>query len=97
MYRDEGIGKLTCSIDALRYQKVTFKVNLSKFVEEIAKTIAEAKIKYGDVQSVVTISVRLACCYAEFSSLLLPEFRKVLPVKRSDKIQNPSKLRVDIR
>ncbi|CAG9534469.1 unnamed protein product [Cercopithifilaria johnstoni] len=73
------------------------KVNLSKFVEEMAMTIAEAKIKYSEVQAVVTVCVHLSCYYAEFSSLLLLEFRKLLPSKRSDKIQNPSKLRVDIR
>lgn len=60
-------------------------------------TIAEAKIKYSEVQAVVTVCVHLSCYYAEFSSLLLLEFRKLLPLKRSDKIQNPSKLRVDIR
>ncbi|KAL3982246.1 MIF4G domain family protein [Acanthocheilonema viteae] len=73
------------------------KVNLSKFVEEMAMTIAEAKIKYSEVQAVVTVCVNLSCYYAEFASLLLLEFRKLLPSKRNDKIQNPSKLRVDIR
>ncbi|VDN16986.1 unnamed protein product [Gongylonema pulchrum] len=60
-------------------------------------TIADAKIKYNDVKEVVSICVKLKCYYAEFSSLLLLELRKLMPVKRSDKIQNPSKLRVDIR
>ncbi|KAK6110548.1 MIF4G domain family protein [Brugia pahangi] len=73
------------------------KVNLSKFVEEMTTTIAEAKIKYSEVQSVVTVCVHLSCYYSEFSSLLFMEFRKLLPSKRSDRIQNPSKLRVDIR
>ncbi|EFO26274.2 hypothetical protein LOAG_02196 [Loa loa] len=73
------------------------KVNLSKFVEEMTATIAEAKIKYSEVQAVVKVCVHLSCYYAEFSSLLLLEFRKLLPSRRNDKIQNPSKLRVDIR
>ncbi|VDO27443.1 unnamed protein product [Onchocerca flexuosa] len=73
------------------------KINLSKFVEEMAMTIAEAKIKYNEVQAVVTVCVHLSCYYSEFSPLLLLEFRKLLPLKRNDKIQNPSKLRVDIR
>ncbi|EJW83479.1 hypothetical protein WUBG_05607 [Wuchereria bancrofti] len=81
-----------------RFCKMWIKwVNLSKFVEEMTTTIAEAKIKYSEVQSVVTVCVHLSCYYSEFSSLLLVEFRKLLPSKRSDKIQNPSKLRVDIR
>lgn len=73
------------------------KINLSKFVEEIATSVAEAKIKVSDLPAVVTICVRLCCLYAEFSPLLLSEFKRVLPTKRSDKIANPSKLRVDIR
>ncbi|VDN02864.1 unnamed protein product [Thelazia callipaeda] len=73
------------------------KVNLSKFLEEMAKTVADIKLKYSDVQAIVNICVHLSCYYEEFSRNLLLEFRKLLPVKRNDKIQNPSKLRVDIR
>uniref|UniRef100_A0A914ZPX4 MIF4G domain-containing protein n=2 Tax=Parascaris univalens TaxID=6257 RepID=A0A914ZPX4_PARUN len=73
------------------------KINLSKFVEEMANSIAEAKIKVSDVQAVVAICVQLSSLYAEFPSLLLAELKKVLPTKRSDKIANPSKLRLDLR
>lgn len=63
----------------------------------MANSIAEAKIKVSDVQAVVTICVQLSSLYAEFPSLLLAELKKVLPTKRSDKIANPSKLRLDLR
>lgn len=66
-------------------------------MEEITATIVEAKIKYSEVHAVVAVCVHLSCYYAEFSSLLIREFRKLLPLKRSDKVQNPSKLRLDIR
>uniref|UniRef100_A0A0N5AUM2 MIF4G domain-containing protein n=1 Tax=Syphacia muris TaxID=451379 RepID=A0A0N5AUM2_9BILA len=73
------------------------KINLSKYIEEMANSIAEAKLKLSDLSSVITICVKLSCLYTEFSQQLLLEFRRILPTKRSDKIQNPSKLRVDIR
>ncbi|VDM36735.1 unnamed protein product [Toxocara canis] len=73
------------------------KVNLSKFVEEMARCIVDAKIKLSDVQSVVTICVQLSSLYAEFPLLLLTELKKILPTKRLDKIANPSKLRLDLR
>lgn len=73
------------------------KINLSKFVEEMAKCIAEAKLKASDLNSVVSICVHLSQLYSEFHTLLLSEFKRFLPTKRSDKISNPSKLRVDLR
>lgn len=73
------------------------KVNLSKYIEEMANSIAEAKLKISDLPSVISICVRLTCLYSEFPSQLFAEFKRILPTKRSDKILNPSKLRVDLR
>ncbi|VDK63972.1 unnamed protein product [Anisakis simplex] len=73
------------------------KINLSKFVEEMANSIADAKIKTSDIATVVNICVQLSSLYADFPSILLAELKKILPIRRSDKITNPSKLRIDLR
>ncbi|CAI4227186.1 unnamed protein product [Auanema sp. JU1783] len=73
------------------------KLNLSKFVEEMAQAIAETKLKTSEVVTVVDLCVEIAIRYQNFSSLLLAEFKKMLPIKKSDKIANPSKLRIDLR
>lgn len=51
----------------------------------------------NDVNVLVQICVRISCLYSNFSSLLFAEFKKFVPTKRTDKIVNPSKLRVDLR
>ncbi|VDO39721.1 unnamed protein product [Haemonchus placei] len=73
------------------------RLNLSKFVEEMAAGIAETKLKPSDVIPIVDLCVAIASRYPKFSELILAEIRKGLPLKRADKISNPAKLRIDVR
>ncbi|KAK6751164.1 hypothetical protein RB195_002875 [Necator americanus] len=73
------------------------RLNLSKFVEEMAAGIAETKLKPSDVIPIVDLCVAIASRYSKFPELLLTEIRKGLPLKRTDKIANPGKLRIDVR
>ncbi|MFH4978892.1 hypothetical protein AB6A40_005601 [Gnathostoma spinigerum] len=93
MKKLRSVGSAHCSAILADLEKI----NLSKFTEEMASSIAEAKLKMSDIVSVVTLCVRLSCLYSDFSTLLLAEFKKILPTRRSDKVTNPSKLRIDVR
>ncbi|VDL83871.1 unnamed protein product [Nippostrongylus brasiliensis] len=73
------------------------RLNLSKFVEEMAAGIAETKLKPSDVVPIVDLCVAIDSRYPKFSELILTEIKKGLPLKRSDKITNPAKLRIDLR
>ncbi|EYC43670.1 hypothetical protein Y032_0484g2306 [Ancylostoma ceylanicum] len=73
------------------------RLNLSKFVEEMAAGIAETKLKPLDVIPIVDLCVAIASRYSKFPELLLAEIKKGLPLKRTDKILNPAKLRIDVR
>ncbi|GMS96034.1 hypothetical protein PENTCL1PPCAC_18209 [Pristionchus entomophagus] len=73
------------------------KINLSKFVEEMAVAVADTKFKISDLPNVVSLCVGISARYARFSELLLSQLRKYLPLKKSDTITNPAKLRVDLR
>uniref|UniRef100_A0A1I7ZPT8 MIF4G domain-containing protein n=1 Tax=Steinernema glaseri TaxID=37863 RepID=A0A1I7ZPT8_9BILA len=73
------------------------KLNLSKFLDELAASIAEAKFKSSEIGSVVDVCVFLASRYKPFPEHLLAELKKTIPFRKSDKVVNPSKLRVDIR
>lgn len=73
------------------------KLNVSKFLDEIARNICEAKIKISDLPSLVDFCVKVASLYQEFPSILITELKKRIPFKKSDTIANPSKLRVDLK
>ncbi|CAJ0929024.1 unnamed protein product, partial [Mesorhabditis belari] len=73
------------------------KLNLSKFTEEMAQAISEVRCKLADIPFIVDLAVAVACKYSTFSDLLLSELRKGIPQKKSDKVINPGKLRVDMR
>ncbi|CAK5108141.1 unnamed protein product [Meloidogyne enterolobii] len=73
------------------------KLNLSKYLDEIAFNICEAKIKIADLASLVDFIVKISSLYNQFSTHLLNEFKKQMPSKKTDKVENPSKLRVDLR
>ncbi|XP_034118620.1 LOW QUALITY PROTEIN: regulator of nonsense transcripts 2 [Drosophila albomicans] len=72
-------------------------LNLSKYISEICAALAEAKLKMTDVPAVVTLASKLHCTYADFDAHFLEAWQKALNVKASEKISNPSKLRVDLR
>uniref|UniRef100_A0A915LWT8 Transmembrane protein n=1 Tax=Meloidogyne javanica TaxID=6303 RepID=A0A915LWT8_MELJA len=73
------------------------KLNLSKYLDEIAFNICEAKIKIADLTSLIDFIVKISSLYNQFSTHLLNEFKKQMPSKKTDKVENPSKLRVDLR
>ncbi|KAI1725024.1 hypothetical protein Ddc_06303 [Ditylenchus destructor] len=66
------------------------KLNVSKFLDEIAANICEAKVKISDLPSLIEF-----CCYS--SEILTAELKKHIPFRKADTITNPSKLRVDLR
>ncbi|XP_043660894.1 regulator of nonsense transcripts 2 [Drosophila teissieri] len=72
-------------------------LNLSKYISEICAALAEAKLKMTDVPAVVTLASRLHCTYADFDVQFLEAWQKALNIKATEKIGNPSKLRVDLR
>ncbi|XP_071041513.1 regulator of nonsense transcripts 2 isoform X3 [Parasteatoda tepidariorum] len=72
-------------------------LNLTKYISEAASAIVEAKLKMSDVNTAVQICSHLHQRYAEFSSQLLEHWQKVFPMKKDEKISNPSKIRVDLR
>jgi regulator of nonsense transcripts 2 len=66
-------------------------------LDEIAGNICEAKIKTSDLEALIEFCVKLASLYKEFPAHLIQEFRKTMPTRKGNKIENPSKLRVDLR
>jgi regulator of nonsense transcripts 2 len=73
------------------------RLNVSKFLDEIASSICEVKIKIADLASLVEFCVRVGSLYAAFPDVLAAEMKKHMPHKKTDKVENPSKLRVDLR
>lgn len=73
------------------------KLNLSKFVDEIAQCVVEAKMKVEELDSLIKFCVSASQIYSQFSVDLVTEVRKQMPTKRADSIKNPSKLRVDVK
>lgn len=72
-------------------------LNLTKYISEAAAAIVEAKLKMSDVQTAVLVCSALHQRYAEFSTQLLENWVKTLPLKKDDKATNLSKIRVDLR
>ncbi|XP_076337894.1 UPF2 regulator of nonsense mediated mRNA decay isoform X2 [Tachypleus tridentatus] len=72
-------------------------LNLTKYISEAAAAIVEAKLKMSDLNTAVQICSLLHQRYSEFSTQLLENWQKVLPMKKDEKITNPSKIRVDLR
>ena len=72
-------------------------LNLSKYISEVSQAIVEAKLKMTDVPAVITLSSKLHEIYAEFSQHFFENWQKLLMLKPGEKVQNASKLRVDVR
>lgn len=72
-------------------------LNLSKYISEVSQAIVEAKLKMTDVPAIITLSSQLHQIYGEFSQHFFESWQKVLTFKHGEKIQNASKLRVDVR
>lgn len=72
-------------------------LNLTKYISEAAAAIVEAKLKMSDIQTAVIVCSSLHERYADFSTQLLENWLKALPLKKDDKATNLSKIRVDLR
>uniref|UniRef100_A0A914Z850 MIF4G domain-containing protein n=1 Tax=Panagrolaimus superbus TaxID=310955 RepID=A0A914Z850_9BILA len=73
------------------------KLNVLKFLDEIATNVCEAKIKSSDVNDLVRFVVHVCSLYPQFSDLLLLELKKQFPTKKSEKIENPTKFKIDLK
>uniref|UniRef100_A0A914Q4P4 MIF4G domain-containing protein n=2 Tax=Panagrolaimus davidi TaxID=227884 RepID=A0A914Q4P4_9BILA len=73
------------------------KLNVLKFLDEIATNVCEAKIKSSDVNDLVVFVVHVSSLYPQFPDLLLTELKKQFPTKKSEKIENPVKFKVDLK
>lgn len=72
-------------------------LNLSKYISEVSQAIVEAKLKMTDVPAIITLSSQLHQIYGEFSQHFFESWQKLLTFKHGEKVQNASKLRVDVR
>lgn len=72
-------------------------LNLTKYISEVAQALVESKLKMTDVSAIITLSSHLHQIYGEFSQHFFENWQKVLNFKHTEKIQNASKLRVDVR
>ncbi|XP_066592930.1 regulator of nonsense transcripts 2 [Prorops nasuta] len=82
-------------LDAL--MKDMANLNLTKYVSEVATALVDAKLKMTDVAPAIRACGFLHQTYAEFSSHFFENWQRILSLKVSEKIANPSKLRVDLR
>jgi regulator of nonsense transcripts 2 len=55
------------------------KLNLSRFISEIASSLIEAKLKLSDIPSVIEICTKLNRIYIDFHKQLLGQYEKYFP------------------
>lgn len=72
-------------------------LNLTKYISEVSSALMEAKLKMTDIPSVVALCSKLHQIYADFSQTFFENWQKNLTIKPGEKVQNMSKLRVDLR
>ncbi|KAJ8678900.1 hypothetical protein QAD02_014687 [Eretmocerus hayati] len=72
-------------------------LNLTKYISEVSTALVDAKLKMTDVAPAIRVCSFLHQTYAEFSTHFFENWQKILSIKVGDKINNPSKLRVDLR
>lgn len=77
--------------------KDMLSLNLTKYISEVSSALSEAKLKLTDVNAAVTLCSELHRVYAEFATAFFENWQKILTLKPGDKVQNPSKLRVDLK
>lgn len=103
---DSSLKKNTAFIKRLRNMTEAQKdslikdmnaLNLTKYISEAAAAIVDAKLKMSDVNAALQICSLLHQRYSDFCGQLLENWQKVLPMKKDEKITNPSKIRVDLR
>lgn len=85
----------TAQLDSLLKDMST--LNLTKYISEVSSALSEAKLKLTDVNAAITLCTELHRVYADFSNAFFENWQKILNVKAGEKVQNPSKLRVDLK
>ena len=103
---DSSIKKITSFIKRLKnltesqkdsLSKELVQLNLSRYVSEVAAAFTEVKLKMNDINCALHLCSLMHQYYQEFSGVLFECWQKALNLKKDDKVQNPSKLRVDLR
>lgn len=72
-------------------------LNLTKYISEVSSALSEAKLKLTEVTAAITLCSELHKVYADFSIAFYENWQKILSLKPGEKVQNPSKLRVDLK
>ncbi|KAG5683793.1 hypothetical protein PVAND_013057 [Polypedilum vanderplanki] len=72
-------------------------LNLTKYISEVSAALLEAKLKMTDIPAVIILCSQLHQIYGDFSQQFFESWQKNLTIKPGEKIQNISKLRVDLR
>lgn len=72
-------------------------LNLTKYVSEVSSALSEAKLKLTDVNAAVELCSNLHQIYTDFSPAFYDNWQKILTLKPNEKVQNASKLRVDLK
>lgn len=65
------------------------KLNLTKFISEVASSIIEAKLKLSDIPAVIEICTKLNQNYKDFSKKLLDQFIKYFPAIKKRNHDSP--------
>lgn len=72
-------------------------LNLTKYISEVSSALSEAKLKLTEVNAAITLCSELHKVYTDFSNAFYENWQKILSLKPGEKVQNPSKLRVDLK
>jgi regulator of nonsense transcripts 2 len=73
------------------------ELNLTKYISEVCAAMLEAKFKMTDIPAAITLCSQLHQIYGDFAQQFFENWQKALNIKAGEKIQNMSKLRVDLR
>lgn len=65
------------------------KLNLTKFISEVASSIIEAKLKLSDIPAVIEICIKLNQNYKDFSRKLLDQYIKYFPAIKKRNHDSP--------
>lgn len=82
-------------LDALMKDMAT--LNLTKYVSEVSSALSEAKLKLTDVNAAILLCNKLHRTYVDFAPAFYENWQKLLSLKPTEKVQNASKLRVDLK
>lgn len=55
------------------------RLNLTKFISEVAASIIEAKLKLSDIPAIIEVCSKLNRCYKDFNGQLLDQYVKYFP------------------